>query len=94
MWLITITQGWFDEGTRRKVHVLGKDPGPTLRQLIDPVNLPKAYGGELEWKFEDEPALDEDAKSLLGEMPKGPVLIEDGKMTRPQSEKQKAEGKD
>ncbi|KAK7676368.1 hypothetical protein QCA50_020672 [Cerrena zonata] len=80
-------KGWFDEGTRRKVHVLGKDPGPTLRTLIDPANLPKTYGGELEWKFEDEPALDQDAKNLIGEMPKGPVLLENGKVTRPQSQK-------
>ena len=28
-------QAWFDEGTRLKVHVLGRDPGPTLRELID-----------------------------------------------------------
>lgn len=86
-------KGWFDEGTRRKVHVLGKDPGPTLRTLIDPANLPRAYGGELEWKFEDEPILDDDAKKLIGEMPKGPVLLENGKVTRPQSQKAKINGK-
>ena len=34
-------QAWFDEGTRLKVHVLGRDPGPTLRELIDADNLPK-----------------------------------------------------
>ena len=34
-------KAWFDEGTRLKVHVLGRDPGPTLRELIDADNLPK-----------------------------------------------------
>ncbi|OSD02423.1 CRAL/TRIO domain-containing protein [Trametes coccinea BRFM310] len=74
---------WFDEGTRRKVHVLGKDPGPTLRTLIDPKDLPKPYGGELDWKFEDEPALDDAAKAVIGEMPKGPVVFENGEVRRP-----------
>lgn len=76
-------KGWFDEGTQRKVHVLGKDPGPTLRTLVDAKNLPRPYGGELEWKFEDEPALDDDAKQLIGEMPKGPHIFEDGQVKRP-----------
>ncbi|KAI0688840.1 CRAL/TRIO domain-containing protein [Earliella scabrosa] len=74
---------WFDEGTRRKIYILGKDPGATLRTLIEPQDLPKAYGGELDWKFEDEPALDDAAKALIGEMPKGPVLFVDGKVVRP-----------
>ncbi|KAJ3011324.1 hypothetical protein NUW54_g2211 [Trametes sanguinea] len=76
-------QPWFDEGTRRKVHVLGRDPGPTLRTLIDPKDLPKPYGGELDWKFEDEPALDDAAKAVIGEMPKGPVVFENGEVRRP-----------
>ncbi|OBZ71395.1 SEC14-like protein 2, partial [Grifola frondosa] len=74
---------WFDEGTRRKVHVLGKDPGPVLRTLIDPKDLPKPYGGDLNWTFEDEPALDDAARELLGEMPKGPVVFEDGRVRHP-----------
>ncbi|KAI0325045.1 CRAL/TRIO domain-containing protein [Cubamyces sp. BRFM 1775] len=74
---------WFDEGTRRKVHVLGKDPGPTLRTLIDPKDLPKPYGGDLDWTYEDEPALDDAAKSAIGEMPKGPAIFEDGEVRRP-----------
>ncbi|KAI0714077.1 CRAL/TRIO domain-containing protein [Cerioporus squamosus] len=76
-------KGWFDEGTRRKIYILGKDPGPTLRTLVDPKDLPKTYGGELDWKFEDEPSLDDAAKELIGEMPKGPVVFEDGKVVRP-----------
>ncbi|TFY54139.1 hypothetical protein EVJ58_g9036 [Rhodofomes roseus] len=72
----------FDEGTQRKVHVLGKDPGPVLRTLIDPQNLPRPYGGELDWKFEDEPSLDEDTKNLIGTMPKGPVEFVDGEVRK------------
>ncbi|PIL22322.1 hypothetical protein GSI_15010 [Ganoderma sinense ZZ0214-1] len=74
---------WFDEGTRRKVHVLGKDSGPALRTFIDPRDLPKPYGGELEWSFEDEPALDDAIREVIGEMPKGPVVFEDGQVVRP-----------
>ncbi|KAH9924605.1 CRAL/TRIO domain-containing protein [Epithele typhae] len=74
---------WFDEGTRRKVHVLGKDPGVALRTLIDPRDLPKPYGGDLEWKYEDEPALDDATKDTIGEMPRGPAVYEDGKVVRP-----------
>ena len=37
----------------------------------------------MEWKFEDEPSLDDAAKELIGEMPKGPVVFEDGNVVRP-----------
>jgi hypothetical protein len=77
------TQGWFDEGTRNKIYVLGRDPGPTLHTLIDVQDLPKAYGGELEWTFEDEPNLDEDArKAVGGEMPRGPAIFVNGRVER------------
>ncbi|KAG2144171.1 CRAL/TRIO domain-containing protein [Suillus bovinus] len=68
---------WFDEGTRNKIHILGKDPGPTLRSLIDERDIPQAYGGQLPWKFEDDPDLDDAIKEVIGEMPKGPVLFVD-----------------
>ncbi|PSS37087.1 hypothetical protein PHLCEN_2v1126 [Hermanssonia centrifuga] len=71
---------WFDEGTRNKVYVLGKDPGPTLRTLIDSRDLPKPYGGELDWKYEDEPFLDDAATEAIGSMPKGPAVFIDGKV--------------
>lgn len=74
---------WFDEGTRNKIFVLGKDPGPTLRTLIDTQDLPKPYGGELDWKYEDEPSLDAPTKEAIGEMPKGPAVFIDGKVVQP-----------
>lgn len=73
-------QGWFDEGTRLKIRVLSKDPGATLSELIHLHDLPISYGGQLEWKFEDEPLLDDDAKQALGTMPKGPVIFKNGKV--------------
>ncbi|KAI0700073.1 CRAL/TRIO domain-containing protein [Cytidiella melzeri] len=74
---------WFDEGTRNKVHVLGKDPGSVLRTLVDAQDLPKPYGGELDWTFQDEPSLDDAAKAVVGEMPKGPVVFIDGQAQKP-----------
>lgn len=65
------------------MYVLGKDPGSTLRTLIDAKDLPKPYGGELEWKYEDEPSLDDAAKEAIGEMPKGPAIFLDGKVIKP-----------
>jgi hypothetical protein len=67
------------------VHVLGRAALPAsqevLHTLIDPRDLPKEYGGELDWKFEDSPALDEDAKSALGgKMTYGPAWYRDGKV--------------
>ncbi|KIY47637.1 CRAL/TRIO domain-containing protein [Fistulina hepatica ATCC 64428] len=76
-------KGWFDEGTREKIHILGKQPGSQLRKIIHPKDLPRAYGGELDWKFEDEPALDDAAKAAVGEMPKGPAYWRDGKVVKP-----------
>ncbi|KAG2365158.1 CRAL/TRIO domain-containing protein [Suillus spraguei] len=69
---------WFDEGTRNKIHILGKDPGPTLRSLIDEKDIPQSYGGQLPWKFEDDPDLDDAIKNVISEMPRGPVLFVDG----------------
>ena len=50
--------------------MLGKDPGTTLRNLIDPQDLLKPYGGELEWKYENDPSLDAPVKEAIGEMPR------------------------
>ncbi|KAJ8523258.1 hypothetical protein ONZ45_g350 [Pleurotus djamor] len=73
-------KGWFDEGTRNKIRVLGKNPGESLLELVNAKDLPKEYGGELSWTFTDEPSLDEDATAVIGEMPKGPVKFIDGKV--------------
>jgi hypothetical protein len=71
----------FDEGTRNKVHVFGSDPGEELKEVIPPESLPQVYGGELAWKYEDEPSLDEEIKAKIGrDTVRGPLLWEDGKV--------------
>ena len=56
----------------------------SLTALIDAEHLPKPYGGELHWSYEDEPSLDDHAAEALGEegMPKGPVIFVDGNTVR------------
>ncbi|KAH7885114.1 CRAL/TRIO domain-containing protein [Phlebopus sp. FC_14] len=76
-------KGWFDEGTQRKIHILGKDPAASLRVLIDDENLPETYGGTLKWVFEDEPCIDIEIQSTINEMPKGPVIFRNGHVVRP-----------
>ncbi|KAJ6511963.1 CRAL/TRIO domain-containing protein [Mycena vitilis] len=76
-------KGWFDPGTRNKIHILGKNPSETLLTLIDAKDLPRQYGGTLEWEFFDEPNLDDAAKEVLGEMPKGPTVFVDGAAAKP-----------
>jgi len=76
-------KGWFDPGTRNKIHILGKNPAETLLQLIDAQDLPRQYGGTLEWEFADEPNLDDATKQAIGEMPKGPTVFVDGKVAKP-----------
>ncbi|KAJ7595635.1 CRAL/TRIO domain-containing protein [Mycena floridula] len=73
-------KGWFDEGTRNKIHVLGgmEDTVAGLSKVIDPKDLPKQYGGELEWTFTDPPKLDDQLKAVLGEFPDGPMIYVDG----------------
>lgn len=65
--------------------MLGRNPGPELRKFIDNENIPKAYGGELVFKFEDEPNLDQAAKDAIGSdgMPQGPVIFRDGVVVKP-----------
>ncbi|KAJ7457659.1 CRAL/TRIO domain-containing protein [Mycena galericulata] len=77
-------QGWFDPGTRNKIHILGKNPTETLLTLIDAENLPRQYGGTLEWEFFSEPNLDDATKDAIGgEMPKGPAVFVDGAVAKP-----------
>lgn len=38
---------------------------PTLLSLIDAKDLPKIYGGELEWTFSGQPVFDEETLSVI-----------------------------
>ena len=74
-------KGMFDEGTRNKVHVFGSSPGAELKEVIPSESLPKVYGGELPWVYEDEPMLDDEIKAKIGkESVRGPMVWEDGKV--------------
>jgi len=59
-------KNWFDEQTRAKVHICGAG-SPELLEFIPRENLPKAYGGDLEWVYEDDPVWDADMHWLLRE---------------------------
>ncbi|EEB87336.1 hypothetical protein MPER_15349 [Moniliophthora perniciosa FA553] len=80
-----LEKAWFDEGTRRKIHVLGKgqDVGQVLQTMIEKQDLPVVYGGELDWKYENEPSLDDAVKEAIGSMPKGPAVFVNGTVAAP-----------
>ncbi|KAK8090766.1 hypothetical protein PG994_000271, partial [Apiospora phragmitis] len=57
---------WFDPVTVSKIFILGPtDVLPVLTSFIDIKNIPKAYGGEMEWKFFEEPKFDDEVKRLM-----------------------------
>ena len=57
---------WFDPITTSKIFVLSQSQIlPTLTQFIDPQNIPKKYGGTLEFKSGDIPNLDPDLREYL-----------------------------
>lgn len=63
-------QGWFDPGTRAKIKILGnplKDDKTreVLRQFVKDEDLPRLYGGELEWTPGEKPNLDGPARRYL-----------------------------
>ncbi|KAJ7221349.1 CRAL-TRIO domain-containing protein [Mycena pura] len=50
---------WFDPVTTAKIHILAAaDVAPTLRLAIRPADLPRKYGGELEWEYGMPPSAD------------------------------------
>ncbi|KAH9897279.1 CRAL-TRIO domain-containing protein [Xylariomycetidae sp. FL2044] len=80
---------WFDPVTVSKIFILSEaDVVPVLTSFMDMKDIPKKYGGDLEWNFFDEPAWDEEIKRICQwenghtEFPPGPVYwqpIDDGK---------------
>ncbi|KAM0751229.1 CRAL/TRIO domain-containing protein [Meredithblackwellia eburnea MCA 4105] len=68
---------WFDPGTVEKIFILKSDEVNTvLERFIDRENIPKAFGGELDWEFNGKiagPSLDQKGKETLGleTLPKG-----------------------
>lgn len=71
-----------------KIFILSdQDVLPVLTTFMDIENIPKAYGGKLEWSFFDEPSYDDEIKHLakwengFDNFPAGPCIwapTEDG----------------
>jgi hypothetical protein len=77
---------WFDPITTSKIFILGHhDMKKTLESFIDPANIPKKYGGQLDFHFGDMPVLDPHLQSVLEwengnkDFPHGPMYWIDGK---------------
>ncbi|KAK3398388.1 CRAL-TRIO domain-containing protein [Sordaria brevicollis] len=50
---------WFDPITVSKIFILAPhEVKPTLEEFIDPKNIPKQYGGELDFTWGDQPKTD------------------------------------
>ncbi|KAF7332622.1 CRAL-TRIO domain-containing protein [Mycena kentingensis (nom. inval.)] len=57
---------WFDPNTTSKIHILAAgEVGEALRAVIRAEDLPKKYGGELEWEYGMAPTLDEGIAKAL-----------------------------
>jgi len=59
-------QGWFDPITVSKIFILSnKDMKSTLEKYVALDNLPKKYGGTLDWSFGDLPYLEPEIADVL-----------------------------
>lgn len=80
---------WFDPVTVSKIFILSQqEVFPTLSSYIDVQNIPKQYGGQLDFAWCQMPNLDPKIKALatwengFTEFPKGPIYwvpVEGGK---------------
>jgi hypothetical protein len=77
---------WFDPITTSKIFILSHhDVKKTLELFIDPANIPKNYGGKLDFKFGDRPVMDPAYKDVVTfengvqDFPPGPVYWIHGK---------------
>ncbi|KUJ06861.1 CRAL/TRIO domain-containing protein, partial [Mollisia scopiformis] len=77
---------WFDPITTSKIFILSHhDMKKTLESFIEPANIPKKYGGQLEFEFGDMPKLDPHLASVTEwqngntDFPHGPMYWVDGK---------------
>jgi hypothetical protein len=75
---------WFDPITVSKIFILGPhEVKPTLESFIDVRNIPKKYGGQLDYAFGDAAVTDPSWDGVVAwepgysSFPKGPLLWED-----------------
>ncbi|KAI1626772.1 CRAL-TRIO domain-containing protein [Exophiala viscosa] len=96
---------WFDPVTVSKIFILSKhDVKPTLSKYMELRDIPKRYGGELEWEWGNLPHLDAETRAAVEKdgnkgWVKGPCLwlsgrrvvvgSEKGKIRTPDAEVQK-----
>ncbi|KAE9371627.1 CRAL/TRIO domain-containing protein [Stipitochalara longipes BDJ] len=71
---------WFDPITTSKIFILSHhDLLPTLEAFIEPANIPKKYGGQLDYTFGDKPVVDPAMEKFINwegdrkEFPRGPM---------------------
>ena len=61
-----LIKNWFDPVTTAKIFILSSSQVlPTLTKHIDPSNLPRKYGGTLNWEFGQLSDLDEHTRRIL-----------------------------
>ncbi|KAM0790091.1 hypothetical protein ACM66B_005419 [Microbotryomycetes sp. NB124-2] len=73
-------KNWFDAHTVSKLTIVPANQVlSTLSSVIDIENIPIAYGGQLDWKFGDEPSLDREMRDKLGyeKLPRGPFRFDE-----------------
>lgn len=75
---------WFDPITVSKIFILGShEVKPVLESFIEPRNIPKQYGGELDFAFGDLPVVDPGWDGVVEwqngytSFPTGPLLWEE-----------------
>ena len=60
---------WFDPATTKKILVLSaSEATETLTSFIAPENLPKRFGGSLDWTFPMSPTPDAETRLLIGHL--------------------------
>lgn len=71
---------WFDPITVSKIFILNQNEvKSTLEEFIEPRNIPKQYGGELDFEFFDRPNIDPRIKEVITwengytDFPEGPA---------------------
>ncbi|KAI0482160.1 CRAL/TRIO domain-containing protein [Xylariaceae sp. FL0804] len=72
---------WFDPVTVSKIFILSEaDVLPVLTSFMRVEDIPKVYGGQLDWTFFDEPAYDDEIRRICRwetgrhEFPPGPLV--------------------
>lgn len=64
-----LVTSWFDPATTKKIFVLSaSESTKRLTEFITPENLPKRFGGMLDWTFPMSPVLDAETTEIVGDL--------------------------